>query len=390
MKQNLLHCISLALLAVFAGCADDTENFDNQLYLNSTAPTTYYVKTTNTGETAQFILSVPRPAAADITFSVKADASQLAAYEAVYGETGVQALPEGCYSFSSTESVIPAGALQSDPITLTFSGLNALDYTSTYVLPVSVTDASIGILGSARTAYYVFKGAALINVVANLKENNVYVDWVNPDVVQNLTTMTAEALIRPHSLNNQLNTLMGIEGQFLLRFGDAGLASNQLQIATGSGNYTDPRMTANLEEWLHVAVAYDSQAGTLQVYFNGRLVGDFTGVTYGPVNWGIPHSDEADGKPRCFWIGYSYNNERWLDADMAEVRIWNRVLTQDEILSENHFYSVDPATAQGLAAYWKFDDKADVIKDYSGNGNDATASAPLTWVSVELPAPADK
>lgn len=42
--------------------------------------------------------------------------------------------------------------------------------------------------------YYVFKGAALINKVANINKNNVYVDWVNPNVVQNMKTMTAEAL----------------------------------------------------------------------------------------------------------------------------------------------------------------------------------------------------
>ena len=90
----------------------------------------------------------------------------------------------------------------------------------------------------------------------------------------------------------------------------------------------------------------------------GKLVGDFTDATYGPVNWGIPHSDESDGKPRCFWIGYSYNNERFLDADISEVRIWNRVLTQDEINAENHFYAVSE-DAQNLVAYWKFDDGAD-------------------------------
>ncbi len=385
MKQKFAYLISMALLAGLSGCADDTENFDSQLFLTSTAPTTYYVKTTNTGETAGLTLSLPRPAETEVTFSVKADPSLVAAYEATYYTEGVQALPESCYSFDTTDGVIEAGALQSDPINIRFSGLGDLDYSATYVLPVTVDRASIGVLASARTAYYVFKGAALINVVANIKENNVYVDWVNPDVVQNLTTLTAEALIRPHGFTNQLNTLMGIEGQFLLRFGDAGLASNQLQIATGSGNYTDARMVANTEEWLHVALTYDYNAGTMQVYFNGALVGDFTGVTYGPVNWGIEHSDEADGKPRCFWIGYSYNNERWFDTDIAEVRIWNRVLSADEIKAEDHFYSV-PADSEGLVAYWKFDDEADIITDYSGNGNDATASAPLTWVSVELPA----
>ncbi|MGG6547387.1 UNVERIFIED_CONTAM: hypothetical protein NY100_18490, partial [Prevotella sp. 15_C9] len=92
----------------------------------------------------------------------------------------------------------------------------------TYVLPVTVVDASINVLGSSNTSYYVFKGAALINKVANINKNNVYVDWVNPNVVQNMKTMTAEALIHPYSFDNQLNTLMGIEGQFLFRFGDSG------------------------------------------------------------------------------------------------------------------------------------------------------------------------
>ncbi|MDO4165382.1 MAG: DUF1735 and LamG domain-containing protein, partial [Bacteroides sp.] len=280
---------------------------------------------------------------------------------------------------------IAAGALESDPIELTFTDLGSLDLDKTYVLPVTVTNASISVLASAKTYYYVFRGAALINTVANINETNVYVDWVNPDVVQNMTTLTAEALIRPHSFDHMISTLMGIEGQFLFRFGDSGVEPNQLQIATGSGNFTDEAMTVDVETWTHVAVAYDSNAQTLKVYFNGRLVGDFTGVSYGPVNWGIDHSDESDGKPRCFWIGYSYNSERWLDADIAEVRIWNRVLTQDEINAENHFYGISE-DSEGLVAYWKFDDGADVIKDYSSSGNNATASSTLTWVSVELPA----
>lgn len=56
-----------------------------------------------------------------------------------------------------------------------------------------------------------------------------------------------------------------------------------------------------------------------------------------------------NGKPRCFWIGYSYNNERWLDADIAEVRIWNRVLSEEEINAKDHAYEVDP-NSEGLVA----------------------------------------
>ena len=386
MKLKNIYFISLALIsAMFSGCADDTENFDNQLFMTSKTPTTFFVKAITQNATGEFSMSIPKPSEQDITFTIKADASLVSVYEDTYYVSDMEMLPEGHYSFSATEGKIAAGALKSTPITVSFTELGSLDLNKTYVLPVTVVDASINVLGSSNTSYYVFKGAALINKVANINKNNVYVDWVNPNVVQNMKTMTAEALIHPYSFENQLNTLMGIEGQFLFRFGDSGVPSNQLQIATGKGNFTNSSMVAPLNAWTHVAVTYDSEAQTIRVYFNGKLVGDFTDATYGPVNWGIPHSDESDGKPRCFWIGYSYNNERFLDADISEVRIWNRVLTQDEINAENHFYAVSE-DAQNLVAYWKFDDGADIIKDYSNSGNDATASAKLTWVDVELPA----
>lgn len=385
MKLKNIYFISLALISgIFFGCADDTENFDNQLFMTSKAPTTFFVKAITQTASGEFSLSIPKPSGQDVTFTIKADASLVSAYEDTYYVSDTEMLPEGHYNFSATEGKIAAGALASAPITVSFTGLNSLDLNKTYVLPVTVVNASIGVLASANTYYYVFKGAALINKVANISKNNVYVDWTNPNVVQGMKTLTAEALIRPYSFDNQLNTLMGIEGQFLFRFGDSGVPENQLQIATGSGNFTNSAMVAPLNTWTHVAVTYDSEAQTIKVYFNGKLVGDFTDVTYGPVNWGIDHSDESDGKPRCFWIGYSYNNDRFLDADISEVRIWNRVLTQDEINADNHFYAADE-DAQGLVAYWKFNDGADIIKDYSNSGNDATASAALTWVDVELP-----
>ena len=257
-----------------------------------------------------------------------------------------------------------------------------------YILPVSIDNANIGILASAQTFYYVFKGASLINKVANIKENNIYVEWKNPEVVNNLTMMTAEALIRPHSFDHNISTLMGIEGKFLFRFGDDGVPANHLQIAgTSSATNIHINRDVPLEEWLHIVITYDAEAKNLKAYYNGELVTN-SPMNIGAINWGIPHSDESNGKPRCFWIGYSYNNERWLDADIAEVRIWNRVLSEEEINAKDHAYEVDP-NSEGLVAYWKLNDGLDEIKDYSVNGNNATPSSTLTWVDVALPAKED-
>ena len=103
------------------------------------------------------------------------------------------------------------------------------------------------------------------------------------------------------------------------------------------------------------------------------------------VNWGVsyPREEENDNK-RGFWIGYSYDTPRYLDGDISECRVWNRILTPEEIREKDHFYYVDPAS-DGLVAYWKFDDgQGGNITDHA-NGNNLIANNELTWKAVELP-----
>ncbi|MGN1245176.1 MAG: LamG-like jellyroll fold domain-containing protein, partial [Muribaculaceae bacterium] len=100
------------------------------------------------------------------------------------------------------------------------------------------------------------------------------------------------------------------------------------------------------------------------------------------INWAQTRTDEGNG----FWIGHSYNRDRWLEGNICEVRVWNRVLTKDEINSKDHFYEVNPQS-DGLVSYWRFNEGAGTsILDHTGNGNNATAVEAITWNAVELPA----
>jgi len=106
------------------------------------------------------------------------------------------------------------------------------------------------------------------------------------------------------------------------------------------------------------------------------------------INFAVPHSDESDGKPRCFWIGYSYDDKRSFDGMMGEIRVWNKVLTAEEINAKDHFYKIDPAS-EGLVSYWKFNDnntKDKVVKDYSGNGFHLETKNNANWQNVSVPA----
>lgn len=372
------------LTTVFVGCSDSDESFDNKIYINSSAKTSSILLKGNDTDEASFQVAIPKPENRNITFSITTESSLVSTYNEGYYDKAIL-LPEGFYTISDSQVTINAGNVKSSAITVSFSKLTDLDRQQKYVLPVSINSSSVGVLQSARTMYYVIKGAALINVVADIEENNVYVDWVNNSDFTAMRQFTAEALINPRNFDRTLSTIMGIEGKFLIRIGDAGIPSNQLQIATSVGNYSHADLAIPTNQWTHIAVTYDADAATINVYINGKNLYTTTSANAGAVNWGVEHSDESDGKPRCFWIGYAYDNNRYLAGEISECRIWNKVLTSADVNALNHFYYVDPAS-EGLIAYWRFDDGGgSTVKDHSKNRNNATASNTLKWNSVELP-----
>lgn len=384
MKQKILYIISITLLSVaFISCDDSKESFDNKLYISSAEKTTSILLQGNDVDKASFKVEMPMPENQDVKFTITSDPGLLSTYNEAYYDKA-ELLPEGYYEISDKEVTISAGNVTSTEVTVSFAKLTELDRQKKYVLPVSINSSYIGVLQSARTMYYVIKGAALINVVGDIEENNVYVDWVNSADFREMRKFTAEALIRPRNFDKMLSTVMGIEGKFLIRIGDAPIPSNQLQVATSNGNFSNSDLAIPTNEWTHIAVTYDADAQEINVFINGKNKLTAKDANVGAVDWGVPHSDESDGKPRCFWIGYSYDNNRYLAGEISECRVWNKVLTGADINAENHFYYVDPAS-EGLIAYWKFNDGGgSTVKDYSVNGNHATASNTLKWNKVEL------
>lgn len=388
MKLKNIYLISFAILTggLFSGCAEDIENFDNQIFLSNKAPESVLVMSTAPDEERSFVLSIAKPESQDVTFTVRAASELVSVYELQNYTSGVEMLPEAHYEIVNANGKILAGTLNSEPVTIKFKDVKGLDVKKVYVLPITVANASIGVLASASTYYYVFREGHLVNLAANIKENAIRIEkWATPDKLKDMHTVTAEALIRIHSLPNTVNTLMGIEGGFLLRFGDAGISTNQLQVACKDNNHRLVQTPVPVGQWVHVAVTFNSDEGKAKVYYNGEEVGDFSGITNGPVDWSPEYSNDNDGKARSFWVGHSYDNNRWLDADIAEIRIWNRVLEQTEIQEANHFYQVDPAS-DGLVVYWKLDEKSDDIKDATSNGNNGKANKTMEWVEVSLPA----
>lgn len=368
----------VAILTLISSCKSD-ETFDNKIYI-STGKLERIINKPSVN-TAQFEIKVgmANPEGAAVNINIAADPSQLDNYSQIYKEN-VEALPAEYYKISNSNVQIEQGSVESTPITINFEKINTLDREKIFVLPVSLMSSSLSILESQKTVFYVIKGGALIDVVADIEDNYLHIDqWKNPAAVNNLKEFTLEALVRVRNYDRMISSVMGIEGQFLIRLGDANFPPNQIQVATSYGNMPGADAATKglpTNKWVHVAVVFNSADRKIKVYVDGKLQSE--------ANTNLPSMSFGINGRDGFYIGRSYEDSRFLAGDIAECRIWNVERSAQDIADNP--YEVSPAAA-GLVAYWKCNEgSGSVIKDHTENGNDLTAKKAVKWTAVSLPA----
>lgn len=412
MKRTGIFIFAATLALV--GCSKQDGSFENKMFIKADSYRSEVRVATDEGvKTLKRNLSVAiaQPLENDIDVKVVKSPELLETYRKAWYEPTAELLPDENCNLEGLSTVLRGGDVASKDIELTFTGLDKLDYSKVYVLPVTILSDGVAVLERAKTMYYVVKEASLVNYVADLKSNRSWPVWDNWDKVKNLEAFTMEALINCHAFNNEskILTVMGVEDHFLVRIGDVTIPANQIQIAcaykdveggsTLRADLTDPSLQLKVDRWYHLAVTFNK--GYIQVYLDGRLRAekDLTNIgtvvrdgvqipiEFKAVDFSAPHSDESDGKPRCFWIGYSYDSKRCLDGMIAEARLWNKVLSAEEINAPNHFYKLYPSDINAsLLAYWKFDDAAGkAVKDYSIYGNNLSSDHDILWRPVSLP-----
>lgn len=374
MFASLSFC-SLVLGSCQNNDIDDEHHYDNKVFVTSQqVRDDLLIKETISEATRSISYRLADPLDREVNISFDAAPQLTAAYNLAFNDNA-QVLAADYYEIPVKSVTIKAGDISSDDVVVNFKNTNKLDKSRRYVLPVTITDADIEVLDSKRTAYFIFKGAALINVVANIEKIYFPISWKTD--MSNVNAITVEALLRSDDWeagrDNALSSIFGIEGRFLLRIGDADRPRDQLQCVAPGGNFPAPNAVAGLptKEWVHIAVVYDAGTHERIYYKDGVKVYSDENATY------------ALNLTSGCYIGKSYDNTRWLPGDISEVRIWNIQRTGEEIVKNP--YEVDPH-ASGLVAYWKFNEgTGSAIKDHTGNGNDITASGTPTWVNVELP-----
>lgn len=382
MKFDKISLTLFLLAAVaFTGCKNEDpaeHHFDNKLYISSAQLTDdLLIRDDIVSDSRTISARLALPAKEDVTVTFEARPDLAARYNMVYGDNAV-GLPAEYFSIPEKVISIGKGNVTGNDIVVNFTNTNELNGDLRYVLPVTVADIQgISLLESTRTVYFVFKGAALINVVADISEMYFPVNWSSSVNVSGLKTITVEALIRSSDWEagrgNALSSVFGIEGTFLVRIGDADRPRNQLQLVNPNGNWPSPNAAPGLpvNEWIHIAVVWDATTGERIYYQNGEVVASDNAA-----------SGSVSLNSGCY-VGRSYDDSRWLPGEISELRIWNIQRTQEQIASS--MYTVDPTTP-GLLAYWKFNEgSGNVINDATGNGTNLTGEGTPTWVNVELP-----
>ena len=168
-----------------------------------------------------------------------------------------------------------------------------------------------------------------------------------------------------YTINNQAIINMVASKEIYIRFGDTSIPYNSLQVKYGGSQVNNPTLFEN-SKWDHLAFIYSQSAKELSIYVNGKKTGklDIDTETIKLNGISIHSSGQA----------YNRGNSR-----MAQLRIWQRALSESELTANMHA-AVSP-NAEGLVAYYKMNEgQGDTYKDCTGNGRDIVCLYAPQWI----------
>lgn len=387
MKRYCIYALLYMTVALIAGCQEAAKSKDVILFTG-----------TEGSPKVTFTIEEPRDMGVTVTATNKVekdtkvtlalgDKALLDNYNAQTGKK-YQMPPENSCKLSANETVIKTGNYVSENVKFSVLSLEEFVEGVNYCIPVVITgtDGDMPVLEASRVMYIVVN-QTIISRAVDLHGRcgfNVPKFLTDPRLAA-LGQITMEIRVCVNSFpgenaNPGISSLMGIEENFLFRFGDISIDKNQLQLAPaivgGKKYFTTGETRYTAGRWHQVVCVYDGSS--VAIYVDGKLDVRF-GAGPGTVNI----NDDPMGFGG-FWFGKSCGG-RYLNGAISEARFWTKALTMNEI-QDNACY-VDPTT-EGLLAYWRFNAVEDgAVRDETGNGFDAIPeNKAYTWIeNVKCP-----
>jgi Concanavalin A-like lectin/glucanases superfamily len=251
-------------------------------------------------------------------------------------DAGGSSSPTTLYQFFVTplSPVVASWLLREPPGSTTLADDTGQGHTAqldrgTLGVPWRIPTVNVGSFTSLRLDGKAGAGATAESLVATDGSFTVTV-WVR--ITDKDATRTVLSQDGEHTAGFQLQYANGCDcWQFLLPDTDRAKPRTRAAVA-------DRRVARNV--WTQLTGVYDSRTGSVRIYVDGALAGSATRSAQpwratGPLRIGRGQwNDRADN----FWAG-----------DLAEVKIWNRALFEDEITDQ-----FDPGGLVSKTADWGF------------------------------------
>ena len=384
MKKIIIALSAITLLAACQKSLIDSEG----LYENGIVA----FQANDSGEMAAF-LETSGPVTFTIASSVKVDkdvtvnfepvrdTAVLAAFNQAQG-TNYWFLPEANVTLNKKSTIIKAGSAVSEPVTADVN-IDGFKNGVIYCLPLRITGTSTSQrpVPGEEYAFLVIRGYVYASA-ANLPGGSYFeIPTTVSDPALSLEVCTMEIRVKANSwasANPFISSVIGVEENFLLRFGDISCDPNQLQLA-GQGVSITSKAHFDTGKWYHIAVVADGIKQTCDLYINGELDSS-TPMGGKGINLGKVYNSK-------FAIGMSEKG-RYLNGQVSEARVWGRLLSPTELVNGQCSIAdpVKEARENKLLGYWKLDAE-NRGKDLTGNGYDGIAHGSVTYTEANIRCP---
>lgn len=186
-------------------------------------------------------------------------------------------------------------------------------------------------------------------------------------------SFTIEARVNPDRVDPSLSDILDPSGIIVNKEGEYELAiwgDGSLRYAIANDDpgwvWINTGIIVPQDQWTHIAFSYDS--GVIRAYANGELEYTFNGS--GLIGDVAPNFNDFRIGGRQAFI------DQFFDGGLDEIRVWNQVLTDAEIMSRHA--SPLQGGEVGLVAYYPFE-SSNPLQDASPNDLDGVFGDPIHW-----------
>lgn len=201
-----------------------------------------------------------------------------------------------------------------------------------------------------------------IGQVLSFDGDDDHVQVISEEVLTNLSRLTLEIFVKIEEYDNEHVVYQGAS-DFVIEAYKIGVVDGVPEFRLRGGlpdaSIVSATTVMDLNKWYHIAATYDGSIA--RIYVDGILENsaNFNEQIENTPNGHLYIGIDRDGEN-------NYNQA--FKGCMDELRIWNFVKTQEQILAG---INTEPApNAAGLVAYYNMEQQGIILGDISANGND--------------------